>query len=49
MKSNWVKKYLREVPGIIVIFSELDWNDSEWVEKKNQLTAKVQDFRYCSV
>lgn len=42
LKSNWISKYLYKVPSLVVLFYDLDWNDTNWTEKKNELATKVQ-------
>lgn len=34
LKSNWISKYLYKVPSLVVLFYDLDWNDTNWTEKK---------------
>nr|XP_045621115.1 trafficking protein particle complex subunit 11-like isoform X2 [Procambarus clarkii] len=45
LKSNWISKYLYHVPALIVLFYDLDWNDSNWTEKKNDLAGRVQTLK----
>ncbi|KAK4294863.1 hypothetical protein Pmani_032542 [Petrolisthes manimaculis] len=42
LKTNWISKYLKHIPALVVMFYDLDWNDNNWMEKKNDLAAKVQ-------
>nr|XP_034182161.1 trafficking protein particle complex subunit 11 isoform X1 [Osmia lignaria]XP_034182162.1 trafficking protein particle complex subunit 11 isoform X1 [Osmia lignaria]XP_034182163.1 trafficking protein particle complex subunit 11 isoform X1 [Osmia lignaria]XP_034182165.1 trafficking protein particle complex subunit 11 isoform X1 [Osmia lignaria]XP_034182166.1 trafficking protein particle complex subunit 11 isoform X1 [Osmia lignaria] len=45
LKRNWMNKYLNEVPAVVVVFYDLDWNDPQWNEKKMECASKVQSFR----
>lgn len=46
LKRNWMNKYLNEVPAVVVVFYDLDWNDPQWNEKKMECASRVQSFRY---
>lgn len=46
LKKNWMLKHLNELPAIIVIFYDLDWNDSSWNEKMIECASRVQSLRY---
>lgn len=41
-----MNKYLNEIPAVVVVFYNLDWNDSQWNEKKMECASKVQSLRY---
>ncbi|XP_046680192.1 trafficking protein particle complex subunit 11-like [Homalodisca vitripennis] len=45
LKRNWMKKHLKEVPAVVAIFYDLDWDDPEWPEKKIECTSRVQSIR----
>lgn len=45
LKSNWIPKYLYHVPALVVLFYDLDWNDSSWTEKKNEVASQVQSLK----
>lgn len=45
LKKNWIGKYLQEVPAVIVVFFDLDWNDNSWNEKMIECASKVQSMR----
>lgn len=49
LKSNWISKYLYHVPALVVLFCDLDWNDSSWTEKKNDLASKIQALKWVTV
>lgn len=41
-----MNKYLNEIPAVVVVFYNLDWNDPQWNEKKMECASKVQSLRY---
>lgn len=41
-----MNKYLNEVPAVMAIFYDLDWNDSQWSEKMIECASRVQSMRY---
>ncbi|CAF2858872.1 unnamed protein product [Rotaria sp. Silwood2] len=45
LKTNWMHKHLHLVPSLIVIFFELDWNDSIFKDKQNELKNKIDMVR----
>lgn len=45
-KRNWLNKHLNEIPAVIVIFYDLDWNDAHWNEKMIECSSRVQSMRY---
>lgn len=46
LKRNWMNKYLNDIPSVVVIFYDLDWNDPMWNEKKIECSSRVQSLRY---
>ena len=45
IKRNWMNKYLKEVPAVVVVFYDLDWNDIQWNEKMIECASRVQSMR----
>nr|XP_023021888.1 trafficking protein particle complex subunit 11 [Leptinotarsa decemlineata] len=45
LKKNWMSKHLYEVPAVVVIFFDLDWNDPQWNEKMIECASRVQSMR----
>ncbi|XP_017788618.1 PREDICTED: trafficking protein particle complex subunit 11 [Habropoda laboriosa] len=45
LKRNWMNKYLNEIPAVVVVFYDLDWNDPQWNEKKMECASRVQSLR----
>lgn len=46
MKSNWMKKHLEEVPSLVVVFFDLDWDESLWKEKQMECATRVEVVRH---
>ena len=42
LKKNWVEKHTQEVPAVLVVFYDLDWNDADWDAKKQELGSRVE-------
>ncbi|XP_033218517.1 trafficking protein particle complex subunit 11 [Belonocnema kinseyi] len=45
LKRNWMNKYLNEIPAVVVVFYDLDWNDPMWNEKKMECVSRVHALR----
>ena len=45
LKTNWMSKHLNSVPAVAVVFIDLEWNASEWNERKMECAARVQAVR----
>ncbi|KAJ9597774.1 hypothetical protein L9F63_011382 [Diploptera punctata] len=45
LKRNWMNKHLSELPAVVVIFYELDWDDQLWNEKSIECSSRVQSVR----
>ncbi|XP_075220488.1 trafficking protein particle complex subunit 11 gry isoform X2 [Lycorma delicatula] len=45
LKKNWMKKHLTQLPAVVVVFFDLDWDDPQWGEKRLECTARVQSVR----
>ncbi|XP_069669154.1 trafficking protein particle complex subunit 11 [Periplaneta americana] len=45
IKRNWMNKHLNEMPAVVVIFYELDWDDPFWNEKSIECSSRVQSVR----
>uniref|UniRef100_A0A1B6BYJ1 Trafficking protein particle complex subunit 11 n=1 Tax=Clastoptera arizonana TaxID=38151 RepID=A0A1B6BYJ1_9HEMI len=45
LKRNWMEKHLKELPAVVVIFYDLDWDDPDWPEKKIECKSRVQSIR----
>lgn len=45
MKSNWMQKHLEEVPSLVVVFFDLDWDENLWKEKQMECATRVEVVR----
>lgn len=45
LKTHWFKKTLEEVPSVVVLFWDLDWDDPQWREKSMECATKVEILR----
>ena len=41
-----MKKHLDEVPSLVVVFFDLDWDEQLWTERKLESASKVEVVRY---
>ncbi|CAI5443967.1 unnamed protein product [Caenorhabditis angaria] len=45
LRRDWPTKYLDQIPALIVLFVDLDWNHPSWEEKKLEAESKVASIR----
>ncbi|XP_076817428.1 trafficking protein particle complex subunit 11-like [Clavelina lepadiformis] len=45
LKTGWLKKHLSQVPAVVVVFFELDWDDGAWREQYLACASRVQVVR----
>lgn len=45
IKTNWMRKHLYEIPSLVVVFYDLDWDDPMWSEKQMECSTKVEVVR----
>ena len=45
LKSGWLVKHLNQIPSIVVVFFELDWDDLAWRERHQACASRVQVVR----
>lgn len=45
LKRNWLLKHLHVLPSVVVLFQEIEWNDSQWTEKQLQCASLVQSLK----
>jgi len=45
LKSTWMNKHLNKIPAVVVVFFELDWDDSAWRERHLECASRVQVVR----
>jgi len=41
-----MKKHLEQIPSVVVVFYELDWDEPLWKEKQMECATKVEIVRY---
>ena len=49
LKKAWIDKHTQEVPSVLVVFYELDWDDPDWDAKKLECQSRVEVVRYACV
>ncbi|XP_043918491.1 trafficking protein particle complex subunit 11 [Protopterus annectens] len=45
LKTGWMNKHLNLVPALVVVFYELDWDESQWKEKQSECATRVEIVR----
>ncbi|XP_022103870.1 trafficking protein particle complex subunit 11-like [Acanthaster planci] len=45
IKSSWMKKHLQEVPALVVVFFDLDWDENMWKERQMECATRVEVVR----
>uniref|UniRef100_A0AAF5Q4C5 Foie-gras_1 domain-containing protein n=1 Tax=Wuchereria bancrofti TaxID=6293 RepID=A0AAF5Q4C5_WUCBA len=45
IKVDWFKKYVRDLPSVIVLFADLDWDHPSWNEKATECESKISSLR----
>ncbi|XP_071945007.1 trafficking protein particle complex subunit 11-like [Antedon mediterranea] len=45
LKSGWMKKHLSEVPSLVVLFYDLDWDENLWKERQMECATRVEVVR----
>ena len=40
-----MEKHLNQLPAVVVIFCELDWNEPNFAEKKMEVASRVETVR----
>ena len=45
LKSSWMPKHLDQVPAVVVIFFDLDWDEQLWKERQMECTTRVEIVR----
>ncbi|CDW56965.1 Foie-gras 1 and Ribosomal S14 domain containing p rotein [Trichuris trichiura] len=46
LKTTWMQKHLQQVPAVLVLFVDLDWNHPSWAEKVTECASKIKSIRY---
>ena len=45
LKTGWMNKHLTQIPSVVVVFFELDWDDLAWRERHLACASRVQVVR----
>nr|XP_039247855.1 trafficking protein particle complex subunit 11-like [Styela clava] len=45
LKTKWMDKHLHQVPAVVVIYYELDWDEPAWREKQMECASRVEVVR----
>jgi len=45
LKSSWMTKHLDKIPAVVVLFFDLDWDDSMWKERQMECSTRVEIVR----
>ncbi|XP_025086483.1 trafficking protein particle complex subunit 11-like isoform X1 [Pomacea canaliculata] len=45
LKTGWMKKHLYEIPAVVVIFFDLDWDEPLWKERQMECSTRVEIVR----
>ncbi|CAD6187927.1 unnamed protein product [Caenorhabditis auriculariae] len=48
LRREWPLKYLENIPALIVLFVDLEWDHPSWQEKKTEAESKVASIRASS-
>jgi hypothetical protein len=46
VKTHWLGKHLYQVPSLVVIFFDLDWDEPNWKEKQMECATKAELVRF---
>ena len=41
-----MKKHLKLIPSVVVVFFDLDWDEHMWKEKQMECATKIEIIRY---
>ncbi|XP_069136567.1 trafficking protein particle complex subunit 11-like [Argopecten irradians] len=45
LKKSWMNKHLNQVPAVVVVFYDLDWDEHLWKEKQMECATRVEIVR----
>ncbi|RUS82473.1 hypothetical protein EGW08_009779 [Elysia chlorotica] len=45
LKTHWMPKHLQEVPAVVVVFFDLDWDEPLWKERQMECSTRVEIVR----
>lgn len=45
LKSNWMNKHLNQIPAVVVVFFDLDWDEQLWKERQMECATRLEIVR----
>lgn len=45
LKRKWMSKHLNQIPGVTVLFYDLEWDDPMWKTRHTECAATLQGLR----
>jgi len=45
VKTSWMRKHLEQIPAVVVIFFDLDWDENMWKERQMECATRVEIVR----
>ncbi|KAG5447430.1 Trafficking protein particle complex subunit 11 [Clonorchis sinensis] len=45
LKTGWMRKHLEEIPAMVAVFFDLDWDDRNWDERSVECAQRVDTVR----
>nr|XP_002733772.1 PREDICTED: trafficking protein particle complex subunit 11-like [Saccoglossus kowalevskii] len=45
-KTGWMNKHLNLIPAVVVVFFDLDWDETQWKEKQMECASRVEVVRH---
>ncbi|CAL8107133.1 unnamed protein product [Calicophoron daubneyi] len=45
LKTGWMKKHLEQIPAVVAVFYDLDWDERHWDEKSDECAQTVETVR----
>lgn len=45
LKKGWMFKHLQQVPAVVIVFFDLDWDENLWKEKQMECATRVEIVR----
>ncbi|THD20497.1 Trafficking protein particle complex subunit 11 [Fasciola hepatica] len=41
LKTGWMRKHLEEIPAVVAVFYDLDWDERQWDEKSTECAQRL--------
>ncbi|XP_064613188.1 trafficking protein particle complex subunit 11-like [Liolophura sinensis] len=45
LKTSWMNKHLTQVPAVVVVFFDLDWDETMWKERQMECATRIEIVR----